>query len=48
MFENGSDILQNKGVLVFGFAALLLVLEKLFPSARPLIGTHLTDLASMI
>ncbi len=48
MFENGSDILQSKGVLVLGFAALLLVLEHLFPSARPLAATHLARIADMV
>ncbi|NNE24168.1 MAG: sterol desaturase family protein [Rhizobiales bacterium] len=48
MFENGFDILDSKVALVIGFAAALLILERLFPKARPLAATRLTGMATMI
>jgi sterol desaturase/sphingolipid hydroxylase (fatty acid hydroxylase superfamily) len=48
MFESGSDILQYKGILVLGFAGALVILERLFPMARPLVATHLTSMATML
>ena len=48
MFENAPDIVQSKGAIIFGFAALLLVLERVFPSARPRAVTGLQHLANMV
>lgn len=45
MLESFIDLIQSKAAWIIGFAVLMVVLERLFPAARPLAAAHLTTLA---